>query len=80
MPLVVQCSTQMKKLVQGSNVLNKNECLHLTNISFLLVEGIQNMIKSLHGKVKLGSSMEDLYRVMKKIEVIIQDCGAEMQF
>jgi hypothetical protein len=75
MPLVVQCSTQMKKLVQGSNVLNKNECLHLTNISFLLVEGIQNMIKSLHGKVKLGSSMEDLYRVMKKIEVIIQDCG-----
>jgi hypothetical protein len=54
MRLVVQCSTQMKKLVQGSNVLNKNDCLHLTNISILLVEGIQKITKPLHGKIKHG--------------------------
>ena len=72
--LLMGCSKKLKQLEQKKILLNARQCLHLKNKSNVVVQCFKTLVQQGHDKMELGPSMEDLYRVVCKIEALIQDC------
>src|ERR1700738_84429 len=75
--LLIRCSRKLKQLEQTKILLNAKQCLHLKNKSHLVLECFKTLVQQVHDKMELGPSMKDLYRVVCKIEALIQDCARD---